>query len=66
MIVYGAVRDRHELAETPLRLKALGSNPRKSARLRTGEVDIPVEIGGAVFRPGAMVWADDDGILVER
>lgn len=47
-------------------MKALGSNPRKSAKAGVGEVDVPVEIAGVVFRPGAHVWADADGILVER
>jgi regulator of ribonuclease activity A len=29
-------------------------------------VDEAVEIGGVVFRPGARVHADEDGVLVER
>lgn len=66
VVVYGAVRDRHELAETDLGIKALGSNPRKSAKGGEGEIDAVVEIGQVEFRPGAMLYADDDGILVER
>lgn len=66
IIVHGAIRDREALAALPLGVKALGSNPRKSAKAGTGEVDVPVEIAGVVFRPGAHVWADADGILVER
>jgi regulator of ribonuclease activity A len=66
LIVHGAIRDREALAALPLGVKALGSNPRKSAKAGTGEVDVPVEIAGVVFRPGAHVWADADGILVER
>jgi len=66
IIVHGAIRDREALAALPLGIKALGSNPRKSAKDGTGEVDVPVEIAGVVFRPGAHVWADADGILVER
>ena len=45
-------------------MKALGSNPRKSVKDGVGEVDVPVEIGGVVFTPGNLVWADADGILV--
>lgn len=65
VIINGAVRDRAALAHLPLGVKALGSNPRKSAKQSSGEVDVPVEIGGVVFRPGAMIHADLDGILVD-
>ena len=66
IIVHGAIRDRAVIATLPIGVKALGSNPRKSAKDGVGEVDVPVEIGGVVFRPCAYVWADADGILVER
>lgn len=66
IIVHGAIRDRVAIGELPLGVKALGSNPRKSAKAGVGEVDVPVEIAGVVFRPGAHVWADADGILIER
>ena len=66
VIVNGAIRDREAIGQLPLGVKALGSNPRKSAKDGVGEVDVVVEIGGVVFRPGAHVWADADGILVER
>ena len=66
IIVHGAIRDRVAIGELPLGVKALGSNPRKSAKDGVGEVDVTVEIAGVVFRPGAHVRADADGILVER
>lgn len=66
VIIHGAVRDREALVTLPLGVKALGSNPRKSSKDGLGEVDVPVEIAGVVFSPGAHVWADADGILVER
>ena len=66
LIVHGAIRDRAAIAELPLGVKALGSNPRTSAKEGVGEVDVPVEIAGVVFRPGAHLWADADGVLVER
>lgn len=66
VIIHGAVRDREALAALPLGVKALGSNPRKSSKDGLGEVDVPVVIAGVVFAPGAHVWADADGILVER
>ncbi|MBN9214945.1 MAG: ribonuclease [Microbacterium sp. SCN 70-200] len=66
IIVHGAIRDRVAIGQLPLGVKALGSNPRKSAKDGVGELDVPVEIAGVVFRPGAHVWADADGVLVER
>ncbi|MFK4115601.1 ribonuclease E activity regulator RraA [Microbacterium sp. NPDC006705] len=66
IIVNGAIRDRVAIASLDLGVKALGSNPRKSAKEGLGEVDVPVTIGGVVFTPGRHVWADADGVLVER
>lgn len=66
LIVYGAIRDRVAIGELPLGVKALGSNPRKSAKDGVGEIDVPIQIAGVTFAPGLHVWADADGILVER
>lgn len=66
VIVFGAIRDREAIGELDLGLKALGSNPRKSAKDGAGEVDVMVDIGGVMFVPGLHVWADADGVLVER
>ncbi len=66
VVINGLIRDRAEISKLPLGVKALGSNPRKSEKTGAGEVDVEVTIDGVVFRPGAMVFADEDGILVER
>lgn len=66
IIVHGVIRDREAIGDLPLGVKALGSNPRKSAKDGVGEVDVPVTIAGVVFAPGKHVWADADGVLVER
>jgi regulator of ribonuclease activity A len=65
VVINGPIRDRAAVAKLPLGVKALGSNPRKSAKDSVGEVDVPVEFGGVTFRPGATLYADMDGILVE-
>lgn len=64
VVVNGAVRDCVAIGELDLGVKALGTNPRKSAKHGAGEVDVPVEFGGVVFTPGAQLWADEDGVLV--
>lgn len=66
VIINGAVRDVAELRSIPLGIKALGSNPRKSTKTRQGLVDETIEFGGVVFRPGRRLFADEDGVLVER
>ncbi|MGJ9403306.1 ribonuclease E activity regulator RraA [Arthrobacter sp. KK5.5] len=64
VVVNGAIRDRAALAGLELGVKALGSNPRKSAKDGVGETEVVLEFGGVVFTPGAMLWSDEDGILV--
>jgi regulator of ribonuclease activity A len=66
ILVYGAIRDREAIGRLNLGVKALGSNPRKSAKDGVGDLDVPVTIGGVVFTPGRHVWADADGVVVER
>ncbi|GAA1325214.1 ribonuclease E activity regulator RraA [Leucobacter albus] len=66
LIVHGAIRDRVAIGTLPLGVKALGSNPAKSTKTGAGEADVPVTFGGVTFTPGATVWCDADGILVER
>jgi regulator of ribonuclease activity A len=66
VVIYGCVRDTAELGRLPIGIKALGSNPRRSAKLGAGEVDVPVTFGGATFTPGADLHSDEDGIVVTR
>jgi regulator of ribonuclease activity A len=66
IVVHGAIRDSVAINGLPIGVKALGTNPRKSAKAGVGEVDVPVSFGGVTFTPGAMLWSDADGILVER
>ena len=64
VVVHGAVRDTAMLADMPLGVKALGSNPRKGTKTGAGERDVEVTFGGATFRPGDQLWSDDDGVVV--
>jgi regulator of ribonuclease activity A len=66
VVINGAIRDRVAISELPLGVKALGSNPRKSAKAGAGEIDVPLELDGVAVRPGALIWCDPDGILLER
>jgi regulator of ribonuclease activity A len=64
IVLWGCVRDVAELREIPIGVKAIGSNPRPSVKRGEGEVDVSVSFGGVTFRPGAMLYSDDDGIAV--
>ncbi len=64
VVINGAVRDVATLRTLDLGAKALGSNPRKSAKDGLGESGVPVEFGGVQFRPGAWLYSDEDGIVV--
>ncbi|QQQ62038.1 ribonuclease E activity regulator RraA [Paenarthrobacter ureafaciens] len=66
VIINGAVRDREALATLSLGIKALGSNPKKSAKTGVGEVDVEIVIDHVRIQPGVMVYSDPDGILAER
>jgi regulator of ribonuclease activity A len=66
VVIHGAVRDVAALRELDLGVKALGSNPRKSAKNGVGERDVVVSFGGVDFAPGLHLVSDDDGIVVTR
>ena len=64
LIINGAVRDASTLRTLDIGIKALGTNPRKSAKTGEGVRDVAVEFGGVVFVPGEIANSDDDGIVV--
>lgn len=66
LVIYGVVRDSVALAGLELGIKALGTNPCKSAKQGTGVLDVPVSFGGVEFRPGEWLYSDEDGILLSE
>lgn len=64
LVLHGAVRDSVALAHLDLGVKALGTTPRKSGKTGAGALDIPVTFGNVTFRPGDILHADDDGIVL--
>jgi regulator of ribonuclease activity A len=64
LLVYGCVRDTHELARIPLGVLALATCPVPPGKNGFGETDVPVRLAGAVLRPGEYLYADDDGVVV--
>jgi regulator of ribonuclease activity A len=64
LVLHACVRDVAALAALPIGIKALGTCPRPSGKTGEGELDVPVRFGNAEFEPGALLYADDDGVLV--
>jgi regulator of ribonuclease activity A len=64
VIIYGAIRDATQMMLVTLGVKALGTNPKTSTKLGTGEVDVSVSFGGVTFNPGNWVYSDEDGTIL--
>lgn len=66
ILIYGCVRDLHELAVEDVGIMALGTCPRKSVKQGRGALDAELAIGGVVIKPGYWVIADQDGVVVSH
>jgi regulator of ribonuclease activity A len=66
IIVNGCIRDSVEVKKIAIGIRALNTNPIRSAKNGTGEVRIPVSFGGVTMTPGEHVYADEDGIMVSK
>lgn len=64
VVVNGAIRDRVEIDQMDIGVKALGTVPRRANIGGRGDIDVPVQFGGVTFTPGARLVADEDGVIV--
>ena len=64
VVVNGCIRDAAEIARLPIGVKALATNPLRSAKHGQGQRDVPVTFAGVTFVPGQFLYADADGIVV--
>jgi regulator of ribonuclease activity A len=64
IIVYGCVRDSVRLAQVPIGIKAIGTNPMPSFKTGAGARNRDITFGGTVFMPGSYIYADEDGVIV--
>ena len=64
VIIYGACRDVDALAQLDIGVMTQGCVPIKSVRRGEGQLNIEVTFGGATFRPGEYVYADNNGIII--
>lgn len=66
IVINGYVRDTFQITDTPVALYALGTCPRKSIPVTSGERGIQLTFGGVEFNQGDYLYADTDGIIVTK
>jgi regulator of ribonuclease activity A len=64
VLLNGCVRDVGEVRAVAIGVKALAVHPIKSGKKGEGARDVPVTFGGITFRPGEMLYADENGVVV--
>ncbi len=64
LVVYGCIRDVAAMQEIAIGIKALNSNPFRSAKWGAGQRNVPVSFAGITFTPDHYLYADEDGIIV--
>lgn len=64
IVVYGCIRDSDPIADIAIGVKAMATNPRRSAKKGEGDRDVPVRFADIEFRPDDYLYADRDGIVV--
>lgn len=64
LVVDGNVRDIEGIRKRKFPVFARGTVPRVTGRSSLGEVNVPIQCGGAVVRPGDIVVGDADGVVV--
>ena len=66
IVIYGCVRDVHEIELVDIGCKALGSIPRKSKKNGAGRRDVELRIADVSIKPGYYIYCDLDGIVVSK
>ncbi len=64
VVVYGCVRDVEITREIDLGIRALAAHPVRSVKRDEGQRDVPVRFAGVTIRPGAVLYADANGLVV--
>jgi regulator of RNase E activity RraA len=65
LVLDGLVRDRRKIGEIGFSVFATGSRPVDSmGRLTVHAHGIPIRCGGVVVRPGDLIFAEPDGVVV--
>jgi 4-hydroxy-4-methyl-2-oxoglutarate aldolase len=66
LLVDAAVRDTEDLRELGVPIWARWIRVKGATKTEVGDIDEPVEVGGATIRPGDSVVLDGDGVVIVR
>lgn len=64
IVADGCVRDAQEIRKSGFPVFAAGLSPNGPFKEGPGEINYPISCGGQVVRPGDIIVADDDGVVV--
>jgi 4-hydroxy-4-methyl-2-oxoglutarate aldolase len=64
IVLDGSIRDRATIRELEYPVFHVGTSPVGPAKLVAGEIGVPIELLGVTVRPGDVVLADEDGLVV--
>jgi regulator of ribonuclease activity A len=64
IVVFGAIRDTEALSAINLGIVATAVTPKRGALNGAGQIGVTIEQDGAIFRPGAYLYCDADGVIV--
>ena len=66
IVADGCVRDAQEIRKSGFPVFSAGLSPNGPFKEGPGEINYPISCGGQNVRPGDMIVADDDGVVVMR
>lgn len=64
VIIDGSCRDSQDILALDYPVYARAYCPAPTTKLHKGKVNVPVTAGGVTVRPGDLIFADNDGIVV--
>jgi RraA family protein len=64
IVADGCVRDAQEIRKSGFPVFSAGLSPNGPFKEGPGEINYPISCGGQVVRPGDIIIADDDGVVV--
>ena len=64
VVIDGAIRDLYKIRRDKLPVSARAVVPNAGGTQYAGEINVPVQCGGAIVHPGDWIVGDEDGVVV--